>query len=60
VGRKEITTDLKAAFTEKLVAGTEWDFDDTRQFCQVSRGDFLDISDSLQNLRAAFDQKSNH
>jgi hypothetical protein len=41
---------LKTAFSKELVARTEWNLNDARQFCQVSRDDFLDVCNSLQNV----------
>jgi hypothetical protein len=39
---------LKTTFPQELVACTEWNLDDARQFCQVSRYGFLYVSNSLQ------------
>jgi hypothetical protein len=47
---------LKTAFSKELVTRTEWNLDDARQFCQVSRDDFLDVCNSLQNMLLVLDK----
>lgn len=46
---------LKAAFSKELVACTEWNLDDSCQFGEVSRDNFLDISYSLRNMLLVLD-----